>query len=177
MRSIPISFEGITMANRTGVAAGVGDPAPDFPLPPGQGRPATLGGFRGRSAVVLFFYPKDHTPGCTAEACSFRDGYEDLLDSGAEVVGISGDSDESHRGFAARHGLPFLLVSDADGSIRSSYGVPKTFGLLPGRVTYVVDRRGIIRHVFSSQLRPTRHVAEALLVLRELDAEKDRTTA
>ncbi len=159
------------MASKTRGTVGVGDPAPDFPLPPSPGRPDTLGGFRGRSAVVVFFYPKDDTPGCTAEACSFRDGHEDFRDSGAEVVGVSSDSDASHRGFAARHGLPFLLVSDPDGSIRSSFGVPKTLGILPGRVTYVIDRLGIVRHVFSSQLRPTRHVAEALLALRDLAAE------
>ncbi len=154
------------MANPGGVK--VGDLAPDFSIPPSPGRPPTLHGFRGMSDVVLFFYPKDHTPGCTAEACSFRDGYEDFRDVGAEVIGISGDSDATHRGFAARHHLPFILASDPQGVIRAAYGVPRTFGLLPGRVTYVVDRSGIVRLVFSSQLRPTRHVAQALLVLQDL---------
>jgi peroxiredoxin Q/BCP len=120
-----------------------------------------LSDFRGRP-VVVFFYPKDDTPGCTAEACSFRDRYEAFAEAGAEVVGISSDSPESHRRFAARHGLPFLLLSDADGAARSAYGVPRTLGLLPGRVTYVIDAQGVVRHIFNSQFRPARHIEEAL---------------
>jgi thioredoxin-dependent peroxiredoxin len=152
----------------TGPRISTGDIAPDFALPTAEGETIRLADFRGRAEVVLYFYPKDDTPGCTAEACAFRDSFEDFRDAGAEVIGVSGDTAESHTKFAGRHRLPFRLVSDADGAIRASYGVPKTLGLLPGRVTYLIDRNGMVRHVFSSQLRPTQHVAEALRVLKEI---------
>ncbi|MGE5756406.1 MAG: peroxiredoxin [Planctomycetaceae bacterium] len=147
----------------------VGEPAPDFTLPSATGEPVSLGDFRGKSEVVLFFYPKDNTPVCTAEACSFRDSYEAFREAGAEVIGVSADSVESHRRFAGRHRLPFRLLSDADGALRARYGVPRTLGLFPGRVTYLIDKRGIVRHVFSSQFQPARHVEEALRVLERMD--------
>ncbi len=147
---------------------GVGDAAPDFELPSASGATIRLSDFRGKSDVVLFFYPKDNTPGCTVEACTFRDSHEAFREAGAAVIGISADSADSHRRFAERYGLPFLLVADTDGAVRVRYGVPRTLGLLPGRVTYLIDRDGIIRHVFSSQFQPRRHVAEALEVLKTL---------
>jgi peroxiredoxin Q/BCP len=146
----------------------VGDPAPDVELAPAGGEPLRLSDFREKSEVVLFFYPKDETPGCTAEACAFRDNFEAFREAGAEVIGVSADSAESHARFAGRHGLPFRLVSDTDGSLRARFGVPKTLGLFPGRVTYVIDKHGIVRHIFSSQLQATKHVDEALAVIREL---------
>jgi len=123
----------------------------------------------GRRPLVLFFYPKDDTPICTKEACAFRDSYETFSAAGAEVIGISSDSAASHRAFAARHKLPFLLASDADGSLRKAFGVPKTLGLFPGRVTYVVDRDGIIRLVFSAQLASQDHVTKALAAVSAID--------
>ncbi len=147
---------------------GVGDLAPDFRLVAGDGRAVSLSDFRGRSEVVLFFYPRDDSPGCTAQACSFRDSHEAFQAAGAEVIGVSSDPAGSHRAFASRHRLPYLLLADSDGSVRASYGVPRTFGLIPGRVTYLIDREGVVRHVFSSQFRPTRHVTEALRVLAEI---------
>jgi peroxiredoxin Q/BCP len=144
----------------------VGDAAPDFDLPDASGRRVRLSDFKGRRGVVLYFYPKDETPGCTKEACSFRDRYEDFREAGAEVIGVSSDSAASHQRFARRHGLPFVLVADEGGELRRRYGVPSTLGLLPGRVTYVIDREGIVRHVFNSQLQATRHVDEALAALR-----------
>jgi peroxiredoxin Q/BCP len=144
----------------------VGDPAPDFTLPAATGEPIRLSQFRGRSAVVLFFYPKDHSLICTAEACSFRDSFEALQSAGAEVIGVSADTVESHRQFAARNRLPFLLLSDTAGSVRARYGVPRTLGIIPGRVTYLIDREGIVRHIVSSQFQPAWHVAE---VLRAVD--------
>src|SRR5271166_6434982 len=134
-------------------AVGVGDLAPDFTLPSSTGEMVSLSDFRGKSEVVLFFYPKDDTPGCTAEACSFRDSHEAFREAGAEVIGVSSDSSDSHRKFAGRYGLPFRLLSDPKGELRSRFGVPKTLGLLPGRVTYLIDRHGIVRHIFSSQLQ------------------------
>lgn len=148
----------------------VGDPAPEFELPSSSGETVRLSDFRGKSEVVLFFYPKDNTPGCTVEACSFRDSHEAFRQAGAVVIGISGDSADSHRRFADRFGLPFTLLADAGNAVRARYGVPKTLGLLPGRVTYLIDRQGIVRHIFSSQLQPKRHVSEALEVLERLRA-------
>jgi len=144
----------------------VGNAAPDFDLPDASGRRVRLADFKGKRGVVLYFYPKDDTPGCTKEACSFRDSYEEFRDAGAEVIGVSSDSEASHRSFAEKHRLPFVLVADAGGELRKRYGVPSTLGLLPGRVTYVIDREGIVRHVFNSQLQATKHVDEALTALR-----------
>ena len=148
---------------KSGIEAG--QPAPDFELPDAEGKRIRLADFRGKKAVVLYFYPKDDTPGCTAEACSFRDSYEEFSDAGAEVIGVSSDSASSHAKFSKRHKLPFTLLSDAKGEVRKKYGVPATMGLLPGRVTFVIDRKGIVRHVFNSQLQATRHVSEALEAL------------
>jgi peroxiredoxin Q/BCP len=150
-------------------SVGVGDLAPDFALPSATGETVHLGDFLGKKEVVLYFYPKDNTSGCTAEACSFRDNYDAISDMDAEVLGISSDSQASHQGFATQHRLPFPLLSDEGGAVRKRYGVPATLGLLPGRVTYVIDRQGVIRHVFNSQLNIERHVAEALASLRTLN--------
>ncbi|MGH2900095.1 MAG: peroxiredoxin, partial [Solirubrobacteraceae bacterium] len=149
----------------TGLAAGA--KAPDFSLEDQNGRRVSSADLRGRN-VVVYFYPKDDTPGCTREACSFRDQYTDFTDAGAAVYGISSDSPASHLKFAAKYELPFTLLSDPDGVVRAAFGVPATLGLLPGRVTYVIDKQGVIRHAFNSQLSPARHVAEALQVLGRL---------
>jgi peroxiredoxin Q/BCP len=144
----------------------VGSVAPDFTLPSQAGEMVSLKDFLGRKSVVLFFYPKDDSPGCTKEVCAFRDNFEEFSKLDAQVIGISSDSVESHRRFAAKHDLSFPLLSDEGGNIRRLYGVPKTFGLFPGRVTYVIDKEGVVRHVFSSQLSVQRHVQEALAALR-----------
>ena len=146
-------------SHRTRSKVGVGDTAPDFTLPSQSGEEVSLEDFLGRKkAVVLFFYPKDDTPGCTKEACSFRDGYEQFEKLEAEVIGISSDSVKSHERFVEEHGLPFVLLSDEGGEVRKLYGVPNTLGLFPGRVTYVIDEEGVVRHIFSSQLGVTGHV-------------------
>ncbi|HZS41851.1 MAG TPA: peroxiredoxin [Polyangia bacterium] len=147
---------------------GVGDRAPDFELTAGGGQKVRLSQFLGQKNVVLFFYPKDDTPGCTVEACTFRDRYQDFADAGAELIGISSDSVESHQSFAGKHQLPMTLLSDAGGEVRKRYGIRSTFGLLPGRATFIVDKQGVVRHVFESQLRVKRHVQESLEVLRTL---------
>src|SRR5579885_2947402 len=149
----------------------VGDPAPNFTLPSQTGNTVSLSDFIGKKVIVLYFYPKDNTPGCTTEACAFRDAYEVFKEAGAEVIGVSSDPPASHRDFAQRYRLPFILLSDSDGAVRRLYGVPRTFGLLPGRVTYVIDRQGVVRHIFSSQFAPQKHIEEALAVLRRLDQE------
>src|SRR5438270_10681662 len=113
----------------------IGDVAPDFTLPDQTGTPVRLGDLVGRKTVVLYFYPKDQTPGCTVEARAFRDSYDAFTAAGAEVIGVSADSVASHRRFAANQGLPFLLLSDREGEVRERYGVEKTLGLSPGGVT------------------------------------------
>lgn len=151
------------------MAIKVGDRAPDFTLKSQSGESVTLSRFRGQKAVVLYFYPKDDTPGCTTESCTFRDSFQDFQSLGAEVIGVSSDSPDSHQKFASRYSLPFTLVSDVDSSVRKAYGVPATLGLLPGRVTYVIDKDGTVRHIFNSQFNPKKHVDEALTVLRTLN--------
>lgn len=146
----------------------VGDPAPDFTRLTQTGQSVTLSQYRGQNAVVLFFYPKDGTPVCTKEACSFRDNYDAFADFAAVVIGVSGDSLQSHRAFAAERQLPYLLVSDGDGSLRKLFGVPRTMGIFPGRVTYVIDKQGMVRHITNVQLSAQRHIDEALEVLRDL---------
>jgi len=150
----------------------VGDKAPDFTLPSQSGEPVRLHDRLGDRVVVLYFYPKDDTPGCTAEACAFRDSHEAFTDADAEVIGISSDSTSRHAAFAGRHQLPFTLVSDQGGQIRKSYGVPTTLGILPGRVTYVIDRTGTVRHVFNSMTNIGQHINDALDVVRRLQAEQ-----
>lgn len=148
----------------------VGDKAPDFQLRDQNGRTVSLADFRGKKAVVVYFYPKDETPGCTKEACSFRDSYEDFVKAGAEVIGVSGDSVDKHQAFAEHHRLPFTLLADSGNALRKAYGVPSTLWILPGRVTYVIDRQGVVQHVFDSQLQATKHIDEALVVIRRLAA-------
>ena len=119
-------------------------------------------------ALVVYFYPKDETYGCTAEACSFRDKYEDFVAAGAEVIGISRDDSSSHASFKEHHRLPFTLLTDPDGKVADAWGIKKTLGLMPGRVTFVFDKAGVCRHRFDSQLRFGRHVDEALEMIKQL---------
>jgi len=147
----------------------IGDFAPDFILKDQHNELIRLSDFRGKSNVVLYFYPKDDTPGCTQEARCFRDHYEVFKNYGAEVIGVSSDSTNTHIKFAGKHGLPFLLLSDTNGKVRELYGIQKTFFMIPGRVTFVIDKYGVIRHIFSSQFNASRHVEEALDILRKLD--------
>jgi peroxiredoxin Q/BCP len=148
-------------------ALAAGDRAPLIALPDAEGIERRSDQLDGK-ALVLFFYPKDDTPGCTAEACAFRDSYSDLQALGAEVWGVSGDDAASHRRFAGRHRLPFPLLVDSGNSLRRAFGVPAVLGLLPGRVTYVIDGDGVIRHVFNNLLDGAAHRREALEVLRQL---------
>jgi len=149
------------------MALGVGDSLPSFCLDDQDGEQRTPEMVRGRW-LVLFFYPKDDTPGCTIQACSFRDSSAAFQKLGAEVWGISGDDAVSHRRFATRHGLNIPLLVDRNNSLRRSLGVPKALGLMPGRVTYVVDGEGVIRHIFSNLLDGPAHVREAERVISSL---------
>ncbi len=153
-----------------------GDIAPNVNFSSHTGERVALGSYRGHKAVVVYFYPKDYTPVCTREACAFRDAYEDFVDAGAAVIGVSADSSQSHQSFARFHRLPFLLASDVDGTIRNAFGVPKTLGVLPGRVTYIIDKQGVVRHVFNAQFLGERHAKEAIKVVRKLVRESSANT-
>ncbi len=144
----------------------VGDPAPLFDLPSTDGR-TKLERYRGKW-VVLYFYPADNTRNCTIEACTFRNNYDAFDVAGAKVIGISGDTLESHEKFKAKWKLPYPLVVDVDNELSKTYGVPKTFGLFDGRTTYVIDPDGIIRDIFNSQFQAKQHQRRALEVVKGL---------
>jgi peroxiredoxin Q/BCP len=146
----------------------VGDAMPETMLV-GEAGPVQLREHVGK-ALVVYFYPKDETYGCTAEACSFRDQYEDFVAAGAEVIGVSRDDAGSHKSFKEHHKLPFTLLTDPDGKVADAWGVKKTLGVMPGRVTFVFDKAGVLRHRFDSQLRFGRHVDEALEMVKHLAA-------
>jgi peroxiredoxin Q/BCP len=141
--------------------------APDFELPDAVGKPVRLSQYRGVNWVVVYFYPKDDTSVCTKQACGFRDEFAKFRNAGAVILGISDDSGESHTAFAAKYQLPFTLLSDKGGRVRKLYGVNRMFGILPGRVTYVIDRDGVVRHVYSALFESDRHVHEALAALSQ----------
>ena len=159
------------MGFRTKDTVAAGSKALNFTLPSQSGEMVSLDDFLGKKPVVLFFYPKDDTPGCTKEVCAFRDSFEQFRRLDAEVIGISSDSVESHRRFAGRHSLPFTLLSDEGGKVRKLYGVPNTFVVFPGRVTYVIDKDGVVRRIFSSQVSVEKHVEEALEVLQHVRSQ------
>ncbi len=152
-----------------GLKVRIGDPAPDFTAESGSGQKVSLSDYRGKKSIVLYFYPKDETQGCTREACSFRDSYEAFKELGTEVIGVSSDSADSHKRFSEHHYLPFILLSDPKKELRKLYGVPSNIGFLPGRVTYVIDKEGIVRHIFNSQIHPEKHVEEAISILRHVE--------
>jgi len=145
-----------------------GDIVPSFILKDQRGNDFNIDTLIGKKALVIFFYPKDFTPGCTKEVCSFRDQYEDFTDIGAEVIGISGDGETSHNKFAKKYNLPFLLLSDTNKKVRDLFGVKSSLlGLLPGRVTYVIDENGIIQLIFENQFGAEKHIEKSLAILKE----------
>ncbi|HUU86724.1 MAG TPA: peroxiredoxin [Candidatus Glassbacteria bacterium] len=147
----------------------VGDKAPDFTLFSQTGENVTLSQIIGKKNIVLYFYPKDESKGCTRQACEFRDKYEVFTDLGAEVIGLSSDDIKSHESFAKKYNLPFILLSDNENKVRKLYGVKSTFGVIPGRVTFVIDKKGIIKSIFSSQFNFKKHIDESLETLKQLD--------
>lgn len=141
-----------------------GETAPDFSLKDQNGNIVRLSDFKGKKAVILYFYPKDDTPGCTKQAICFRDAIEDFIQLDAEVIGVSSDSD--HSKFVEKYKLPFKLLSDEGSKVRKLYEVPSTLGVLPGRVTYVIDKQGIVRKIYNNQFRSELHVEEAKKALK-----------
>lgn len=152
------------MANKIGV----NDKFPTVSLLNQDKENVNLADYIGQPLVV-YFYPKDDTPGCTAEACSFRDQFEDFTDAGATVFGISGDSPKSHKRFQEKHRLPFTLLSDKGNQYRKQLGIKSSLlGLLPGRVTYIIDKEGVVKHMFTSQFDAKGHVKEALKTIKSM---------
>lgn len=149
-----------------------GEEAPDLTLRDQKGEEVTLSELWKDQVLILFFYPQDHTLGCTQEACAFRDGYPELQEAGAEVVGISSDDASSHRRFQEEHQLPYRLLSDEEGAARKAFGVPKTLGVLPGRASFVIGKDGKILHMFNSQLQFRKHFEKALKIVKGLQKEE-----
>ncbi|HET7732384.1 MAG TPA: peroxiredoxin [Paludibacter sp.] len=148
---------------------GVGSTVPSFSLKDQNGKIFELDSVKGKKNQVIYFYPKDDTPGCTREACSFRDQFEVFKQHDALIIGISAQSVESHLEFSKKHRLNYTLLSDDGNVVRKLFGVPANlFGLLPGRVTYVVDKAGKVVFVFNSQMNAEKHIEEALRILKEL---------
>ncbi len=161
----------ISNANTTKNALEIkkGDQIPTIVLPDQNGNLYDLKKETTGRNVVLYFYPKDDSPGCTKEACSFRDQYEDFLDFNAVVIGISGQSVKSHKKFAEKYHLNYILLSDDGNKIRKQMGVPTDFfGLLPGRVTYIIDKNGKIIDAFSSQTEIKQHIENAIKILKNI---------
>ncbi len=144
----------------------IGDRAPDFTLPSSAGENVSLSQFIGKKNVVIFFYPMDESPVCSREAEAFRDKYETFKELNAEILGISSQSVESHKSFSKHHNLTYFLLSDTNNNVRRLYGVSSTLGIVPKRVTFVIDKEGIIKYIFSSQFQPAKHVEQALLALK-----------
>lgn len=154
------------------MAIQIGDKCPQFVLPNQHGQEVDIQNYIGNRILIIYFYPKDDTPGCTKEACMFRDSYEEFVDLGCEVIGISSDSIESHKKFAETYRLSFPLLADTKGKVRKSFGVPgNLFGLIPGRVTYIIDKKGIVREIHNSLLDPAGHLNKALETVRILQQE------
>ena len=147
-----------------------GDRIPDISLKDQDNNLIPLRSFEEEYPLVIYFYPKDETPGCTREACQFRDQFDEFEALGAKIFGISGDSVSSHQKFIARHSLNFSLLSDPKREAEKAFGVPRTLlGLLPGRVTFVVDTSGIIQYTFNSATQAAKHTKEALNALRKFN--------
>lgn len=144
----------------------VGDKVPVFSLQDQNGELFSIENYRGKKAMVIYFYPKDDTPGCTKEACRFRDSYEDFKSLNVKIIGISGDDVKSHQRFSEKYNLPFTLLADTQNEVRKLFGVKKNiFGLIPGRVTYVIDKNGTVIHIYDNMLKAENHIDEALKIL------------
>ncbi len=155
-----------------------GDKIPFFSLRDQNGDLMDIKELIGRKNLVIYFYPKDGSPGCTRQACNFRDQSSAFDEADAKVIGISGQSVESHKRFAEAHNLTFPLLSDEDNKVRKMFGVPSDlFGILPGRVTYVVNKEGRIIYIYSSQTQVERHVDEALKVALVLKKSEKVTSS
>ena len=147
----------------------VGGTIPAFTLDDQNGNRFDISSFIGKKNLVIYFYPKDDSPGCTKEACYFRDQFEVFNSVDAMIIGISGQSVKSHKKFAEKHRLSYTLLSDEGNKVRKLFNVPTNFfGILPGRVTYIIDKNGKVLYIFNSQVQSTQHVDEALRILKQI---------
>ena len=149
------------------MAIKVGDTLPNFSAKDTNGNVFDSKDYLGKQPLVIYFYPKDDTPGCTAQACSFRDNYQDFKDLGAEVIGISSDTVQSHIRFKSKFNLPFILLSDHNKKLRKLFGVQNSLFVIPGRETFVIDKDGIVLMVFNSMSSEI-HITKALSVLKKI---------
>jgi peroxiredoxin Q/BCP len=148
----------------------VGDKVPDFVLKDQNNNDFNIADFRGKQILVIYFYPKDDTPGCTTEACSFRDTFEVFTDLNVKVIGISTDNVSSHKKFEEKYNLPFTLLADTNKKVQKLFGVPKSFlGMIPGRVTYIIDKQGSIVHIFNSMSNAEKHITESLSIIKKMN--------
>jgi len=148
----------------------IGDKCPYFSLLDQNGEMVAIKEIIGEKNIVIYFYPKDNTWGCTKQACSFRDSFQDFIDLGCEVIGISTDSVDSHKMFSTKYNLNFKILSDVDDEVREKFGVPKSlFGIIKGRVTYIIDKKGNVVWKFNSQLNAEGHISKSIEVLKELN--------
>lgn len=154
----------------------IGTQAPEFSAPLDNGETFTLAGWRGKKHVVLYFYPKDNTRGCTREACAFRDNYDEIAKHDAVIFGVSADSVESHQRFRDKHDLPFPLIADIDKRVSKAYEARGLFGLMTARVTYVIDKEGVIRDAFRHEMAIGQHLSETLAALQRLAAAQPSAT-
>ncbi|MEI7508286.1 MAG: peroxiredoxin [Flavobacterium sp.] len=148
------------------MALKVGDTLPDFKAKDTNGKLFNSQDYIGKHSLVIYFYPKDDTPGCTTQACGFRDNYQEFKDLGAEVVGISADSVQSHLKFKSKFNLPFILLSDNDKKLRKLFGVENDFLFIPGRQTFVINKKGVIVMIFNS-MSSMIHIKKALQILKK----------
>jgi len=149
----------------------IGEKAPLFTLPDQDGKLVHLQDYIGKCPLVVFFYPADFSRNCTREVCAFRDNYELFQAAGAEVIGISRGTQDSHQSFHARFYLPYILLNDADDTVRRLWGVPKAFGILTGRVTYVLDYKGIVRNRYAAQTDINGHIKMVQHTLKQIAAD------
>jgi len=148
----------------------VGDKVPDFVLKDQNNNDFNIADFRGKQILVIYFYPKDDTPGCTTEACSFRDTFEVFTELNVKVIGISSDNVVSHKKFEEKYNLPFTLLADTNKKVQKLFGVPKSFlGMIPGRVTYIIDKQGSIVHIFNSMSNAEKHITESLSIIKKMN--------
>ncbi len=144
----------------------INDPIPDFTLKNQNGVDFSIKDYVGEKLIVIYFYPKDDTPGCTKEACKFRDEFEVFTDLNAIVIGISNDNVKSHKLFEEKYKLPFTLLADTNNIVRKLFGVPKSMGFIPGRVTYIINKKGKVVYIFNSMSKAEKHIEESLKVLK-----------
>ncbi len=156
-------------ANLAGNELKIGSKVPEFILPDQNGKMFDLEKVVGKENLVIYFYVKDETPGCTKEACTFRDDYTQFQKDNAVVIGISSQSVKSHREFAEKYNLPFTLLSDTNNKVRKLFGVKNVMGSIPGRETFVIDKQGKVVYIFNSNTKPVEHVTEAMRILNGIN--------